>query len=102
MRFVIKLLVFGFVALAILPAFAPAEFRPLSSDHNPSEDNPSVVAVASVLVQAAGDLKAICSRQPEMCETGREVLAYTGGKARDGLVIAYAMFRHGHPSMKED
>ena len=100
MRFMIRLFVFGFIALAVLPAVAPAEYRSLAADTD-NPDTPTVAAFASALGQMAVDLGDICDRQPAMCDTGRDFITYAGEKAREGLVIAYAMFRHGHPSMHE-
>ena len=99
MRFLFKMFVFGFIGLAVLPAFAPEEYR-RDSD---AQDNgaPSALDLASVVGQAAYDMRGICNRQPGVCETGEELIAFTGTKAREGLGIAYAMFRHGHPSMKK-
>jgi phage host-nuclease inhibitor protein Gam len=100
MRFLFRIFVFGFIALAVLPAFAPEEYR-VEAETSDETGAPSAFAVAALVGQAAADIRSVCDRQPEMCETGGEILSYAGSKAREGLVIAYAMFRHGHPSMKE-
>ncbi|TCD14100.1 DUF5330 domain-containing protein [Oricola cellulosilytica] len=100
MRFLLKLLVLGFIALAVLPAFAPAEYRTATANHSGS-DAPSAFQVASLVGQAVADLRSICERNPAMCSTGGEIFSYSTARAREGLVIAYAMFRHGHPSMNK-
>lgn len=100
MRFLFKLFVLGFLGLAFLPAVAPSEYR-LNAQSDDTAEAPSAFAVAALVGQAVADVRGICERQPQVCETGRDVIEYTGSKAREGLVIAYAMFRHGHPSMRD-
>ena len=101
MRFLLKFAVFGFVALMILPAFAPQEYRTATGD-DAVPPSPSPLELAAMVGTAASDLRNICTRQPDICETGSEFVSYAGSKAREGLVVAYAMFRHGHPSMKSE
>lgn len=100
MRFLIKLIVIGFVALAVLPAFAPEKYREGADTGKGEAQVPSPFQLMALVSQAASDLGNICTRQPAMCETGSEVIGYAGSKARQGLEIAYAMFRHGHPLMQ--
>lgn len=100
MRFLLKLLVLGFIALAALPAFAPAEYR-VATAADAVDDAPSAFQVVSLVGQAVADIRSVCERNPAMCDTGGDIITYTTTRAREGLVIAYAMFRHGHPSMNK-
>ena len=102
MRFLLKMFVLGFIGLAILPAFAPSEYRDASANVQGDEiPTPSPYDIASLVGRAAADMRGLCDRQPEVCSTGGDLVSYAGSRAREGLDIAYAMFRHGHPSMKE-
>jgi hypothetical protein len=102
MRFLLKMFVLGFIGLAILPAFAPSEYRDASASiQSDSAPTPSPYDIASLVGQAAADIRGLCDRQPEVCRTGGDLVSYASSRAREGLDIAYAMFRHGHPSMKE-
>lgn len=94
MRFLLKIVMFGFVGLMLLPAFAPSEYRAPGEDAD-APPVPSPLEFAAMIGSAAADLRNICTRQPDICETGGEFVSYAGSKAREGLVIAYAMFRHG-------
>lgn len=102
MRFIFKLIVLGFIGLAVLPALAPERYRDAAADAEDGAQAPSPFQLVSVISRAAADLGNICTRQPGLCETGSELISYAGSKARDGLEIAYAMFRHGHPSMQDE
>ncbi|MFZ2102177.1 MAG: DUF5330 domain-containing protein [Oricola sp.] len=102
MRFLFKIFALGFIGFAVLPAFAPEEFRAASSGNVGDSAAPTALELASFVGQATADVRGICDRQPGVCETGQDLIAYTGTRAREGLVIAYAMFRHGHPSMRKD
>lgn len=99
MRFLMKMMVLGFLALMALPYFAPQEYRS-TPDQTDTEPRPSAFELAAMVGEAAADVKNICVRQPDICETGGEFISYAGSKAREGLVVAYAIFRHGHPSMQ--
>ncbi len=101
MRFLMKMMVLGFLGLMALPYFAPQEYR-VASDNSETGPTPSAFELAAMVGEAAADVKNICVRQPDVCETGGEVLSYAGTKAREGLVVAYAIFRHGHPSMQQE
>jgi hypothetical protein len=46
-------------------------------------------ATLNAIGVAVGDIRSICERQPEMCETGSETLTALGHRARDGARIAY-------------
>jgi len=102
MRFLFKLIVLGFIGLALLPALAPEQYRQAAAGAEEETETPSPLQLMFALRQAAADLGNICTRQPGMCETGAELVSYAGSKAREGLEIAYAIFRHGHPSMGDD
>jgi len=102
MRFLLKLFVLGFIGLAILPAFAPEKYRETTTGTGDDPQAPSPFQLVAVVSQAAADLRNICTRQPGMCETGSELVTYAGSKAREGLEIAYAIFRHGHPAMQDE
>ncbi len=99
MRFLLKLFILGFIGLAVLPAFAPEEYRQAAAETADGQQAPSALELTSLVGRAAADFRGICDRQPGVCESGMELMSYAGGRAREGLVIAYAMFRHGHPSM---
>lgn len=98
MRFLLKMILLGFVGLMFLPAFAPQEYRSVPAE-KVDESSPSLFELAAVVGEAAADMRDICTRRPDICETGGEFFSYAGSKAREGIVVAYAMFRHGHPSM---
>lgn len=102
MRFLLKMFALGFIGLALLPAFAPEKYR--TNDNTAAADAamPSMMDLTTLLGEAAADVRGMCDRQPDVCRKGQELLAYTGTRAREGLVIAYDMFRHGHPSMQQD
>ncbi|MDF1607298.1 DUF5330 domain-containing protein [Hoeflea sp. YIM 152468] len=40
-------------------------------------------------MEALGDIRQICVRKPEICETGSETFAALGVRAREGARIAY-------------
>jgi len=101
MRLLLKLIVLGFIGLAILPAFAPEQYRQASGDAADDPETPSAFQFMAVISQAATDLGNICTRQPGMCESGSALIGHAASRAREGLEIAYAMFRHGHPSMQD-
>ena len=101
MRFLVKMVVLGFLALMALPFFAPQEYRG-AADDNEAGPTPSAFELATMVGEAAADVRNICVRQPGVCETGGEIISYAGSRAREGLVVAYAMFRHGHPSMQQE
>ena len=102
MRFLFKMFFLGFVGFALLPAFAPAEYKADAPETEPGrKETPSAFELASFVGQAVADVRGICERKPDMCDTGRELISYTTTRAREGIVIAYAIFRHGHPSMKD-
>ena len=101
MRFLMKMMVLGFLGLMALPYFAPQEYRGATADSD-TGPTPSAFELAAMVGEAASDVKNICVRQPDVCETGGEIISYAGSKAREGLVVAYAMFRHGHPSMQKE
>lgn len=101
MRFLLKMFILGFVGLMLLPAFAPQEYRLAPTDSD-MEGTPSAFEMAAMVGQVAADMRDICIRHPDICETGGDFLSYAGSKAREGIVVAYAMFRHGHPSMKPE
>lgn len=102
MRFIFKLIVLGFIGLAVFPAFAPEQYRQAAAGADDESQAPSPFQLVAVISQAVTDLGNICTRQPAMCETGSEFISYAGSQAREGLEIAYAMFRHGHPSMQDE
>jgi hypothetical protein len=103
MRFLVKLFVLGFIGLAVLPAFAPEEYRASASVEKPdAREAPSPFEVTTFVWQAMSDIRDICERQASMCETGRDVIAYAGSRAREGFVIAYAMLRGGHPTIRTE
>ena len=99
MRFLLKLFILGFIGLTVLPAFAPEEYQQAAAGTADGPQAPSAFELTSVVGRAAADVRGICDRQPGVCETGKDLISYAGTRAREGLVIAYAMFRHGHPSM---
>lgn len=43
----------------------------------------------SAALTALADIRRICERQPEVCETGGQTFAALGARARDGALIAY-------------
>lgn len=100
MRFVFKLIFLGFVGLALVPAIAPVSYR---ADAGTNEDRaaPNMFELASVVGATISDIRGLCDRRPDVCETGGEMISYAASQAREGLVIAYSVFRHGHPSMQE-
>ncbi|GAB4361124.1 MAG: hypothetical protein Kow0026_24020 [Oricola sp.] len=102
MRFVFKLVVLAIIGLAVLPAFAPERYRLAATGAEDDPQAPSPYRLVAVIGQAASDLGNICTRQPGVCETGSELVSFVAAKAREGLEIAYAMFRHGHPSMQRE
>lgn len=101
MRFLMKMMVLGFLALMALPYFAPQEYRG-AADDSETGPTPSAFELVAMVGEAAADVRNICVRQPDVCETGSEIISYAGSKAREGLVVAYAMFRNGHPSMQQE
>ena len=100
MRFLMKMMVLGFLGLMALPYSAPQEYRG-AADAGDTGPTPSAFELAAMVGEAAADVRNICVRQPEVCETGGEIISYAGSRAREGLVVAYAMFRHGHPAMQQ-
>lgn len=103
MRFLFRMFILGFIGLAVLPAFVPAAYRDAAADRSPdAAPAPSPFKVAAVVGEAVSDIRGICDRRPDVCETGGELFSYAGSRAREGLVIAYSVFRHGHPSMKQE
>jgi hypothetical protein len=54
-------------------------------------------------VEALADIKQICERKPDICETGSETFAALGVRAREGARIAYqfldSKFADGEPDL---
>ncbi|WP_157928803.1 DUF5330 domain-containing protein [Pararhizobium haloflavum] len=62
-----------------------------SSEETGADTAPKIemTQTLSALAVAVADIKAICERHPDVCETGGETLTALGHRARDGARIAY-------------
>ncbi|QKV18667.1 DUF5330 domain-containing protein [Oricola thermophila] len=102
MRLVFKLMVLGCVALMVLPSLVPGQYRDSDADHQSDSGLPRISEIATAAGQTLSDIREICIRRPDICETGSTLFSLAGARMREGLVTAYALFRHGHPSMKDE
>lgn len=84
MWFLIKGSFWFSLVLIALPLFDPGS-REALEDAPPLEVGQSVAAA----VEAFEDIKQICERKPDVCETGSETFAALGKRAREGARIAY-------------
>lgn len=55
----------------------------------PSAPTIEMAETLSAIGTAVADIRAICDRHPDVCETGGETLVALGYRARDGARIAY-------------
>lgn len=55
----------------------------------PSAPTIEMAETLNAIGTAVADIRAICERHPDVCETGGETLAALGYRARDGARIAY-------------
>lgn len=95
MRFLIKLAIFGFLGLLILPAVSPVEddaagLTDKSTAIDMQSTAPSIDAVR-IAVGLAGDIKNICSRDPQMCEAGGRLAEAAMSRAKDGALVLARM-----------
>lgn len=97
MRFIFKLMFWGFVALMIVPSFAPnaqtkgAEVTLISD--NQSTNGASIDASDAIQLAAgiANDVRGICARDPQLCNIGEQVLLGALERARQGAIVVATM-----------
>lgn len=93
MRFILKMIFLAVIALAILPSVVPASYKQDAAADTGAAEAPSAMQLMVSAGQLIRDVGSLCDRQPELCETGKELAVYTGVKAREGFDIAYAMIQ---------
>ena len=76
---------FWFSLVLITLPFLDADSREALGDAPPLEVSESVAAA----VDAFEDIRQICVRKPDICETGSETFAALGIRAKEGARIAY-------------
>ena len=90
---------FWFSLVLIALPFIDAESGKALEDAPPLEVGQSVAAA----VEAFADIKEICVRKPDICETGSETFAALGLRAKEGARIAYryldTKFSDGEPDL---
>ncbi|TPW32727.1 DUF5330 domain-containing protein [Pararhizobium mangrovi] len=83
MRFLIKMAFWFTLVLVLLPLTQPG---------GTDTDEASAPPLGETLIAATSavqDVSGICSRRPEVCQTGGEALGALGERAREGAFVAY-------------
>ncbi|MDZ7822862.1 MAG: DUF5330 domain-containing protein [Ahrensia sp.] len=91
MRFILKLMMWSFVALVILPSVAPVESHQSKTDTAAERPQLSSTDAVSLAVGIANDVRGLCVREPALCEIGQQAIMVAIERARDGAVIVGAM-----------
>jgi hypothetical protein len=90
---------FWFSLVLIALPFLDQNSREALEDAPPLEVSQSMAAA----VEALEDIRQICVRKPEVCETGSETFAALGSRAKEGARIAYqfldSKFADGEPDL---
>lgn len=90
---------FWFSLVLITLPFLDQSSREALEDAPPLEVGQSMAAT----VEAIDDIRQICVRKPEVCQTGSETFAALGTRAKEGARIAYqfldSKFADGDPQL---
>lgn len=83
--------------LTLVIALIPVQQSQLADGQRPV----SPMETAGLIKTAADDLAGFCERNASACETGRQLAAQMGAKAREGARIAYHWLddRYGEPAL---
>lgn len=89
----VKALLFGFLALLVLPSLVPADDdQAVASVQSGQTQVEPASAAAGLFGGIAADLGGLCQRQPTICENGAALALATVERAQRGLAIAGDMF----------
>ncbi|WP_018687339.1 DUF5330 domain-containing protein [Ahrensia kielensis] len=106
MRFIFKLMFYGFLALAILPSFAdsPIETSIKEEQSQTAQKETAFNSVEALQLAAsvASDVRSICSRDPYVCETGQKIVIATLERAKHGAYIVAGMVENHRDKRKNE
>lgn len=91
----LKLATIGFIGLLALPSFAPSEVtasvQPVSNVDDEGQPYADGASAVGVIASVAYDISGLCSRNPQVCAKGAQVIDGALVRAEHGFRIAYAM-----------
>lgn len=98
MRFVLKLMVWGFVALLVLPSISPlSNVGEQPNVANADAAEPAIIDSSDAIraaVALAEDVRGMCARDPAVCDTGRKIAVAAVERAKEGAGIVASMVEH--------
>lgn len=107
MRFMFKIVVWGFIALLVLPSVAPLpQDKNLDGEHSQvaSEKAGESFTSADAFYMAVGVgqyLRDICSHDAELCESGGRLVEATFDRAKQGVVVLADMVEEHRSNVRD-
>ncbi len=89
MRFILKMMVWSFLGLLVLPSVVSLDEKSQQSPEvsEATTSTPGGHEAITIAIGLAQDIRGICERKPLLCQAGQRVLASTMERARDGVVV---------------
>lgn len=97
MKFMFKMIIWGFVALMILPSIAPFDTKQTKVLLSNNDENTQITSndAMRLAVNVASDIQGLCARSPEICQTSGKILTTAVERAQNGaLIVAKMVEKH--------
>lgn len=108
MRFMFKLVVWGFIGLMILPSLVETpdsgtvdQYEQLSDASGSSQDNFTTSDAMYMAAGVAGYLRNICTHDAELCENGTRLVEAAFARAKQGVVVVASMVETHREEVRE-
>ncbi|MBO6637911.1 MAG: DUF5330 domain-containing protein [Roseitalea sp.] len=104
-RFAFKMAVWGFLGLMALPSLVPADQMEAGVEQASVTGVETSINAARFAGAVADDVGSVCTRQPDLCASGRALADAALARAHQGLVIATGLIekaQSGEPAASDD